>query len=531
MADSSCVIVLDANLPYIRHPDQPDCSEESRIFNILDYTLLPLLRSCTAMETEGVSFAFAISFSPTLCEMLSDPLLRDRYIEHIDRSVTFALSELDRCQSSPETRELIKHHLDVLQLNRRDFVDIYDRDILGKFDYFATHGYIEILATTATSCFLPLFADITEALNAQIETGLVSYRKYFTSIPVGFWLPAMAWFRGCETVLKSYGFQYTILESHGLLFAEPAPLTGLFAPATCKNGFSVFARDKMVCMELTDPNTGYHSDPEYLDVDRDIGFDLDESTLSSLFDVSRGRRVTGFRYWSRRARSTDESALYEPDKAFGRISLQADDFLARRAEVLDKASAFLENSPVTQVLAFPASFFGQTWYEGISWLETVFRKNSGLNAPFTFALPSHRVQYKYGETAITPCFSSWTDSGYAEEVLNSNNDWMYPYIRKATERMIDLAERFPDDTGLKERSLNMAARELLLAQSMDWATIMNESDRSEYARWRFEESVHAFTVVYESLGSNFISTEWLTTTEKKHNLFPEMNYRVFSKKK
>jgi len=38
-------------------------------------------------------------------------------------------------------------------------------------------------------------------------------------------------------------------------------------------------------------------------------------------------------------------------------------------------------------------------------------------------------------------------------------------------------------------------------------------------------------VVYESLGSNFISTQWLTNTEKMHNLFAGINYRVFSKKK
>jgi 1,4-alpha-glucan branching enzyme len=77
----------------------------------------------------------------------------------------------------------------------------------------------------------------------------------------------------------------------------------------------------------------------------------------------------------------------------------------------------------------------------------------------------------------------------------------------------------------------MASRELLLAQSMDWFLMMNEGEQSEYARRRFEESVRAFTVVYESLGSNFISTEWLTTTEKMHNLFADINYRVFSRKK
>jgi predicted glycosyl hydrolase (DUF1957 family) len=31
------------------------------------------------------------------------------------------------------------------------------------------------------------------------------------------------------------------------------------------------------------------------------------------------------------------------------------------------------------------------------------------------------------------------------------------------------------------------------------------------------------------LGSNFISTEWLTGMEKKDNLFSQINYRAFSR--
>lgn len=530
MADTSLVFILDAHLPFIRHPDKPGCAEESRLFNALTFTYLPLLRSCTALETEGIPFALSMVFSPTLCEMLSDPLLQERYIQNLDKSIDFGLSELERCSSAPETRDLITHHLDLLQLNRRDYVEVYEKNILAKFDYFATHGYIEILATTATACYLPLYADIPEAINAQIETGLVTYRKHFTAIPNGFFLPALGWFKGCESVLKSYGFQYTILESHGLLFSDPPPDTGLFAPATCRNGFSVFARDRLGCKEVSDPITGYSSDPAYLDPDRDIGFDLDESTLFPLFDVNLGRRVTGFRYWSRHTDSSGNPALYQSDRAREKVRSHAQAFLDKRAHLLETASTILEGAPVTQVFAFPASFFGKNWYEGISWLEHVYRLASERE-DMSFALPFSRVSAKPNDKRIVPSFSSWFDSGYSEEVLNSANDWMYPYVRKATLRMIDLAERFPDDTGLKERALNMASRELLLAQAMDWALIMNENDRSEYARNRFEESVHAFTVVYESLGSNFISTEWLTTTEKKHNLFQEMNYRVFSKRK
>lgn len=530
MADTSLMLILDARLPFVRHPDSPGCVEESWFFNALSYTYLPLLRACTALETGGIPFKLAIAFAPTLCEMLSDPLLQERYVEQLDRSIEFGLSELDRCSESPETRELIKVHLDQLQLNRRDFVDIYEKNILGKFDYFATHGYLEILATTATSCFLPLYADIPEAINAQIETGLITYRKHFTAIPTGFWLPAMAYARGIETTLKSYGFQYTVLESHGLLFADPPPDAGLFAPAWCQNGFPVYGRDKLACLEVYDPETGFIASPAYLDTEKDIGFELDEDILSALFDVSLGRRYTGFRYWSRERSSSGVPAFYQIDKAHARVCADAQAFLERRVAAMGKASAALEGAPISLVCAFPASVFGQTWFEGVSWLEQLFRAAATRN-DVRFALPGNGVQVRPADKRVSPVYSSWNDSGYAEEVLNSANDWMYPFVRKATLRMIDLAERFPDDSGLKERALNMAARELLLGQSMDWFMMMNEVDQTEYARRRFEEHIKAFTVVYESLGSNFISTEWLTRIEKTDNLFPEINYRVFSKRK
>ncbi len=108
---------------------------------------------------------------------------------------------------------------------------------------------------------------------------------------------------------------------------------------------------------------------------------------------------------------------------------------------------------------------------------------------------------------------------------------MIRYARKAVERMIDLTERFPNDTGLKERALNLGARELLLALADDWPRMVHDHMYDDYAAQRFRESIFAFTTVYDSLGSNFISTEWLTSVEKEHPLFPWLNYRIFSRKK
>jgi 1,4-alpha-glucan branching enzyme len=104
---------------------------------------------------------------------------------------------------------------------------------------------------------------------------------------------------------------------------------------------------------------------------------------------------------------------------------------------------------------------------------------------------------------------------------------MYRHVARSLERMIELADRFPNESGIKERLLNQAAREILLVQTSDWAKMLYKKEAAEYARAEIEMSLRNFTTIYEALASNYISTEWLTTLERRHNIFPHINYRVF----
>ena len=65
------------------------------------------------------------------------------------------------------------------------------------------------------------------------------------------------------------------------------------------------------------------------------------------------------------------------------------------------------------------------------------------------------------------------NKGYYEVWLNGTNDWIYQHLHVMADRMVELANMYsnPDENLL--RALNQAARELLLAQSSDWAFIMN----------------------------------------------------------
>ncbi|MFQ3621328.1 MAG: DUF1957 domain-containing protein, partial [Spirochaetales bacterium] len=97
------------------------------------------------------------------------------------------------------------------------------------------------------------------------------------------------------------------------------------------------------------------------------------------------------------------------------------------------------------------------------------------------------------------------------------------------ERMIDLVERYPDETGLKARALNQAAREVLLSQASDWPFIIHAGTTVPYAKRRVLEHLQNFTRIYDALCSGVVSTEWLTKLEKKNIIFPNIDYRIFRK--
>jgi 1,4-alpha-glucan branching enzyme len=181
--------------------------------------------------------------------------------------------------------------------------------------------------------------------------------------------------------------------------------------------------------------------------------------------------------------------------------------------------------------AFNADTFGRHWYEGPQFLESLFRHAAGYRE-LQFMTPSeylYQQQISAFEVSL-PEFSSWGDNGYAETWLDSSNDWMYRHLNRSIDRMIELADRFSKNSSLKERALNQGAREILLAMASDWPAFLYRQECTGYARRQIEDALRNFSTIYEALGSNYISTEWLTNLECRHDIFPNINYRVFKRK-
>jgi 1,4-alpha-glucan branching enzyme len=118
--------------------------------------------------------------------------------------------------------------------------------------------------------------------------------------------------------------------------------------------------------------------------------------------------------------------------------------------------------------------------------------------------------------------------------LNGSNDWIYPHLHMAADRMVRLAERYAylggGDDGMKPlrvRALNQAARELLLAQASDWAFIMKTGTMTEYAERRTGAHIDRFNRLHDDLLGDRVDPEWLGEVERRDNIFPALDYRVY----
>src|SRR3984893_3103248 len=89
-------LVLHAHLPFVRHPEHEHFLEEDWLFEAITETYIPLLQTLERLLNDAVSFKLTMSLTPTLCAMLQDALLRERYVRHLDLLIDLAEREQRR---------------------------------------------------------------------------------------------------------------------------------------------------------------------------------------------------------------------------------------------------------------------------------------------------------------------------------------------------------------------------------------------------------------------------------------------------
>ena len=133
----------------------------------------------------------------------------------------------------------------------------------------------------------------------------------------------------------------------------------------------------------------------------------------------------------------------------------------------------------------------------------------------------------------TPSASTWGDQGYFSYWINETNDWIYPFLHQAETDMEKLAMDLQRVTltPLQIRTLNQAARSLLLAQASDWPFIMKSGTTTEYANKRITDHLARFNYLQDSIRKNRINERYLTALEMMDNIFPDIDFKDYNPNK
>ncbi len=521
-------IVLHAHLPYVRHPEHEDFLEEDWLYEAITETYLPLIDVFNGLLRDNVPFRITLSLSPTLISMFQDPLLQDRYVRHLCRLIELTDREKHRTQSQPEFHSLANFYHDRFRRDKEVFVNQYKKNLITAFAQLQKSGAVELITCGATHGYLPLLESYPSSVKAQLKVGMDCFEKAFGFRPKGFWLPECGFHPAQEKLLHEAGIEYTFVDSHGILFASPRPRYGIFAPCDTPSSVAVFGRDPETSRSVWSSKEGYPGDPAYREFYRDIGFDLDDDYMRPYINGDGARTATGVKYY-RITGETSQKEPYQRQWALSRAAEHAGNFMFNREKQVEHLYQKMGRPPII-VAPYDAELLGHWWFEGPEWLNFLFRKIAYDQTVFETITPGEYLQKFKKNQTLMPSLSSWGWKGYSEVWLNGSNDWIYRHLYKMSERMNSLAMLYGDahSDALVRRTLNQMARELLLAQSSDWAFILKTGTFVEYARRRLREHIGRFQNLYEQVQSLCIDESYLSYLESMDNVFSDINYQVYA---
>jgi 1,4-alpha-glucan branching enzyme len=533
-------LVLHAHLPYVHHPEYPEFLEEDWLFEAITETYLPLLDVFDRLVRDGVPFALTLTLTPPLCAMLRNELLRERYLRYVDRALILAERETERTRGQGRLEDTAHFYLEHLRACRIQYVERWQGDLVAAFRGFQDSGHLEIITCAATHGLLPLMENIPQAVRAQIRIARDDYRECFGRDPNGIWLPECAYVSGIDQVLQEANIRWFVLDSHGLMFGQPRPRRAIYAPCFTPAGPAAFSRDRESSRQVWSAQHGYPGDPAYRDFYRDIGFELPPEQLEPVIAPGAARKFTGFKYHRITGRTADKD-LYHRVWAMSAADSHAGHFMDERRTQIGKLREVLDVDPIV-VAPFDAELFGHWWYEGPQFLELFLRKTAYDQNVFELTTPGRYLTGHGTLQVVAPSASSWGQNGYWEVWLHETNAWIYPHLQTAARRMVEAAQAETKGAGfaaragaklgkdaaaITERLLKQMARELLLAQSSDWAFLMKTGTATHYAAKRTRDHVLRFTRLYEQWRSGALDLEFLANCEWRDDLFPHVNWRYY----
>lgn len=545
-------LILHAHLPFVRHPEYPEFLEEDWLYEAITEVYLPLIFIFQNLHEAGAKPRVALNVSPPLCEMLADDLLQTRYTAHLENLIELARKELHRTQTEAlEFYDAAKMYVDGLTASLDLWNNRYGRNLISAFRELQDVGVLEIITCGATHGFLPLIST-HEARRAQVRVAVANYRKHFGRGPRGIWLPECAYEPGVEELIKDAGIEYFISDTHAILYGDPRPKYGVHAPVMCPNGTAVFARDLETSQQVWSAEIGYPGNDLYREFYRDIGWDAPLDFLRPHLHAEGNRRHLGLKYHRITGRDVPQQNKqpYIPALAREKATENAAHFIGERIKQAHSLRETFGGHPPLVVSPYDAELFGHWWFEGPQFIDFFFRKLHYDQTDIAAVTPGDFLDSGIPIQVQQPTASSWGENGYYKVWINEGNSWMYPYQHDAERRMSEYAGKsytfkrdsdttnMPEDTKLFDRILNQMARELLLAQSSDWAFQIYQGTTVEYSSRRFQSHIQRFDLLAkmidslsgQSAGAVTFAAEQadlLAEIELRDNIFPEIDFRIY----
>ena len=520
-AQTSVCLFLHAHLPFVRHPEHEDFLEEDWLFEAITETYLPLIDVMQGWVRDKIDARLTMSMSPTLCEMLTDELLMQRYRRRLDRLIELVHTLV---RSPKDEWENDVHRMYQTRLERLSgLFDAEGQDIVGAVRRLMDSGVVEVATCAATHAFLPMFESTPGFARAQIKLGAQTHRRHFARHPPGIWLPECGYVPGLDRILADEGLLYFVVDAHAVRLANPAPVFGHLAPVITPAGVFAFPRHPTTSRRVWSAEIGYPGDFRYREYYRDAGFDLRPSMLGGLLLPNGQRRHTGIKRHriTGRGVSLEAKELYDRHDAMVACHQHAQNF----SDILRyEAVGPGPHPPGSRVITAPydAELFGHWWFEGPDFIDAVAREMATTPHIARLRTLGDVIALGADWQLTQPARSSWGRRGQSEVWLNERNDWVWPRLHRAVRRVQYLVDTFDTRSVDADRAVRQLIRSLCLASASDWPFMLTMGTTVAYAERRLRGHLAEVERLGEQIEANAILRRDLEQLEARDTLFPDL---------
>lgn len=547
----SFVLMLHSHLPFYRKAGMWPFGEEN-LYDCMVETYIPLLNALNELREEGVKAKITVGLTPILTEQLADEHLQEGFIKFVKGRIEVIDEDVERY---PDPKVPHSEHLGFLSgyykhfytKTLTDFTDKYNKNLVQAFKALQDEGCIEITTSGATHGFLPLLGT-DESIQAQIKTGVESYKKHFGRAPKGIWLPECAYRPAQEQTDPETGKPVlrpaieAFLYEHGIkhFFTEYHAIEGS-TTTDIRRDFGIY-RDIQYIPLANRGETGLTTHEAYWLKDYPVAVIGRNNRASfqvwsaahgypgdGLYrEFHRKDANSGMKYWRLTSKDAElgDKMLYDPALAQNQTKMHADHFVSLVYDIL-KEQYTKTGEPNLVMVSFDTELYGHWWFEGVTWLKHVIKmlhECEGVDVETS----SEYLEHYPPQQAIELPESTWGQGGHYWVWHNQHTSWMWPVIHQCETRMRKLVQEHPNETDpLKVDVLNQALRELLLLQSSDWPFLVTTFQAKDYAVERFEKHVEFFNQLCEMIETGKIDQEKLAASKDVDNPFSNIDYRWF----